>query len=122
MSRMSVPRDAAARSTAACARSASALSVLEPPAALFEGRARPLQLGERLLSCDDAIGVHLCERAQDARGLPDLPDVGGGEQKAQVAALSHLVDVHQAGLQFRPARGFLLLEVLHPLTVCRELC
>ena len=82
---------------AACARSASASSVLEPPAALFEGRARPLQLVERALTCDDAIGVELRERAQDARRLPDLPDVGGGQQQPQVAALAELVDVDEPG-------------------------
>ena len=121
MSRMSALRDSAARSSAACARSASAVSVAEAAAALFERGARPLQLRQRALARGHAIGVQLRQRAQDARGLSDLADVGGGQQEPEVTALSHLVDVDEPGAQLRAARGFLLLEVVHPLPVRGEL-
>jgi len=90
-------------------------------AALLEGPARACQLGERALACRDTVGVEFGEHAEDAGRLADLPDVGGRKQQSKVAALSHLIDVHQAGAQLRTACGFLLFEVVHPLAVGREL-
>ena len=121
MSRMSALRDSAARPSAACARSASAVSVAEAAAALLERGARPFQLRKRALTRGDAVGVELRQRAQNARGLADLADVGGGQQELEVAALAHLVDVDEPGAKLGAARGFLLLEVVHPLPVRGEL-
>jgi len=89
--------------------------------ALFEGGTRPLQFSERALPSDDSIAVHLCQDAQNARRLAHLPEIRSGKEEPQVAALSQLVDVDQPGAQLGAARRFLLLEVLHPLAVPRQL-
>ena len=108
MSRMSALRDSAARPSAACARSALTRSVLESPAALLERGARPLQLGQRALTCDDAIARRASPARSDVRGrLPDLTDVRRRQEQPQVAALAELVDVDEPAAQFGPARGFL---------------
>ena len=121
MSRMSALRDSAARSSAVCARSPSARSVLRRRPRCSSDGAGSLELGQRALACDDAVAIELGQDGQNAGRLSNLTNIRRGEKQAQIASLAQLVDVDQPRAQLRTARRFLLLEVLHPPAVRRQL-
>ncbi len=121
MSRMSALRDSAARAERRLRTLGVRRQRAEMAAALLERGARPFQLRKIALTRGDAVGIELRQRAQNARRLTDLADIGGGQQELEVAALAHFVDIDEPGAKLGPACGFLLLEVVHPLPVRGEL-